>query len=246
LLNSRRSAGQRPPKYSVIGRTLRERILGGLYVQGARLPSERMLQKEFAASRVTIRLALENLRRAGLVESRQGKGYFVRPVQALYDLGRLQGFGEIVAALGLEARSLVLAISQLPASTETAQALRLERGDRVVRIDRVRLAGERALSYDESYFPAGIGDALARLDLAHSDVFALLEGALGIELGYADLTLEIIAAEPSIGLHLGVEAGKPLVRIRRLTFDLDGRPVDFEYLYGRADGFRFRVRAARW
>ena len=242
--NSRRLT--RDPKYVTICNLLRDRIRSGRYGLGSRLPSESALMSQFAVSRVTVRLALGALREVGLIESRQGKGYFVRPVRAIQDLGRLQGFGEMMAAVGVEARSTVLSVAETPASAEVAKALRVERTAAVISIHRVRIGGGTPLSYDVSYFPVDIGRRLNGEDLAHADIFALLERKLGVDLAYADLRLEIAAADEAVAPHLGVSLGEPLVRITRLTHDCDGRPVDFEYLYGRQDAFQFRIRVPRW
>jgi len=239
-------AAPRLPKYGAIGQALRERILSGRYAQGTQLPSESRLQGEFAVSRVTIRLALDVLRRAGLVESRQGKGYFVRPVRALHDLGRLQGFGEMMASVGVEAYSVVLEVSEGPASPEVQRALELGRQEPAMTIRRVRVAGGNALSYDVSHFPLDIGRRLVELDLAHADIFVLIERTLGVDLGFADLTLDVTGADSEAARHLGVDAGDPLLRIKRLTHDIKRRPIDYEYLYGRPDAFRFGVRVPRW
>lgn len=233
------------PKYAVISDALRRNIMRGEFPSGSQLPSERALMSQFAVSRVTVRLALDALRSAGLVESRQGKGHFVRAVRAVHDLGRLQGFGELMASVGIEARSVVLDIGERPAGIEAQKALGLDRNASVVAIERVRIGGGVPLSYDVSYFPVEIGRRLIALDLAHADIFALLEHQLGIELGFADLTLEVAAADAVLARHLNVAEGDPLLRIRRITFDSRRRPVDFEYLYGRPDAFQFRVRVPR-
>lgn len=234
------------PKYTLIGNTLRERILAGLYRPEARLPSESALRAEFGVSRVTIRLALDLLRRAGLVESRQGKGYFVLPVRALLDLGKLQGFGEMMAAVGVEAHSVVVDTSEGLPAPEVQRALQLERSAPVLTIRRVRLVGAVPWSYDVSHFPLDIGRELAQLDLAHSDVFVLIESVLGIALGFADLTLDVGAADDEAAAHIGVRPGEPLLRIARLTYDVKRRPIDFEFLFGRANAFKFGVRVPRW
>lgn len=241
-----RNDAPRLPKYTLIGTTLRERILTGRYPPGSQLPSESALQTEFDVSRVTIRLALDLLRRGGFVESRQGKGYLVQPVRALHDLGRLQGFGEIMARVGVEAHSVVVDITEAPPEPEVQRALELERGQAVVTIRRVRIAGTAALSYDVSHFPIDIGRRLMPLDLAHSDIFVLMESVLGVALGFADLTLDVGIADDEAAAHIGVTAGEPLLRIRRLTYDAKKRPVDFEHLYGRADAFEFGIRVPRW
>jgi GntR family transcriptional regulator len=233
-------------KYVAVRDSLRDRIFRGAFAKDDKLPSESALGADFGVSRVTVRLALDALRQAGLIESRQGKGYFVRRLPVVQDLGRLQGFGEMMAPLGLDVLSEVVELSELPASAELQKTLRLERGAPVVRISRVRIAGGVPLSYDVSHFPIGIGRQLARLDLTHVDIFALLERDLGIELGYADVSLTVAMADRRLAGRLGVRNGDALVRIMRLTHDRAGRPIDFERLHVRPDAFQFRVRVPRW
>jgi GntR family transcriptional regulator len=241
-----RDAARRLPKYTVIGKALRDRIVTGRYAPGTQLPSESALQAEFGVSRVTIRLALDVLRRAGFVESRQGKGYLVQPMRALHDLGRLQGFGEIMATVGVAAHSIVVDIGEGPATPEVQRALELDRDAAVVTIRRVRIAGAAPLSYDVSHFPLDIGRRLAKLDLAHADIFVLIETSLEVDLGFADLTLDVGVAGDEAAAHIGVRNGEPLLRIKRLTYDTKKRPIDFEYLFGRADAFEFGIRVPRW
>lgn len=233
-------------KYVAVRDSLREQIIRGLFAEDDRIPSESELGAQFGVSRVTVRLALDALRKAGLIESRQGKGYFVRRVQVVQDLGRLQGFGELVAPLGIEFRSEVVELSELRATTEVRNALQLAQNASVVRICRVRIAGGAALSYDVSHFPLDIGQKLAKLDLTHVDIFALLEHELGIELSYADISLNVATADGDVTQRLGISSAEPLLRIVRLTHDQSGRPVDFERLYARPDSFQFRVRGPRW
>lgn len=233
------------PKYAIISDALRHNIMRGEFPGGSQLPSESALMSQFAVSRVTVRLALDALRSAGLVESRQGKGYFVRAVRAVHDLARLQGFGELMASVGVEAHSVVLDFGERPAGVDAQKALGLDRNASVVAIERVRIGGGVPLFYDVSYFPVEIGRRLVALDLTHADIFALLERDLGIDLGFADLTLEVAAADAVLARHLNVAEGDPLLRIRRITYDSRRRPVDFEYLYGRPDAFQFRVRVPR-
>lgn len=233
-------------KYVAVRDSLHDQIIRGAFADDDRLPSESALRAEFGVSRVTIRLALDALRKAGVIEGRQGKGHFVRRVQVVQDLGRLQGFGEMMASLGIDVRSEVVELSEVPATAEMQRTLRIERGGSVARICRVRIAGGAALSYDVSHFPISIGQRLARLNLTHADIFALLERELGIELGYADISLDVATSDELLAQRLGTRIGEPLVRIVRLTHDREGRPIDFEHLYARPDAFKFRVRVPRW
>jgi len=55
-------------------------ILDGTYQQGAQLPSERELVKEFGVSRSTLREALKILAENNLIEGRHGVGWFINRV----------------------------------------------------------------------------------------------------------------------------------------------------------------------
>jgi DNA-binding GntR family transcriptional regulator len=43
-----------------------------------------------------------------------------------------------------------------------------------------------------------------------------------------------------------VSLREPLVRMTRLTYNHNGSPIDFEYLYSKRDACQFRIRVPRW
>ncbi|WP_068920861.1 GntR family transcriptional regulator [Planobispora rosea] len=65
-------------RYQAIAGDLREQIHAGTLVAGAVLPSEHVLRRRYAASRNTVRQALAELEREGLITTEHGKGRFVR------------------------------------------------------------------------------------------------------------------------------------------------------------------------
>jgi GntR family transcriptional regulator len=240
------AASSRLPKYREIGNTLMEAILAGDYSPGSYLPSESALMKRFGVSRVTIRLALNMLREASLIVGHQGKGYFVCTLQAVQDLGRLQGFGELMAPLGVETRSEVLSAGIVPAPGDAAAALNLKRGEDLVKIRRIRIAAQEPMSIDVSYFPLAIGQKLLQLDLPNMDIFALIENQLGIEIGFADITMTVIPVEADTSRLLNVKEGDVVIRTERLTYDASGKPIDYEHLFVRPDCHQFKIRVPRW
>ncbi|MEI8323149.1 MAG: GntR family transcriptional regulator, partial [Actinomycetes bacterium] len=76
-------------RYQQIAENLRERLVAGNFAAGQMLPSESELSAEFSASRVTVRRALEVLRDEGLVNARQGFGWFVPGDTVRQPLGKL-------------------------------------------------------------------------------------------------------------------------------------------------------------
>lgn len=236
----------RLPKYAVIQKWLGGRITAGAFARGEQLPSEHELMARFDCSRVTVRQALDNLRRFGLIASQRGKGYFVSRLTAIQDLQRLQSFGEIMAPLGVNTSSDVLDIGEKDADSDVAEALKIGSGAKVTRIERLRIAGGTVVSLDISFFPVDVGERLTKLDLKNEDIFLLLERQLGTELGFADLTIDVAPATKRQATLLGVKTQDQLLRIHRLTHDTNGRGIDYERIYARLDAMKFHARLGRW
>jgi GntR family transcriptional regulator len=76
-------------RYRAIADELRRRVEAGEFAAGRTLPSESELSAAYEASRVTIRKALELLRDEGLVDARQGFGWFAAVDPLRQSLGRL-------------------------------------------------------------------------------------------------------------------------------------------------------------
>lgn len=86
-----------------VAEQLLEKIEGGAFPRGAKLPTEAVLSEEFGVSRTVIREAIARLKYEGLVESRQGSGVFVtdqagiRPLRIDFtDTGTLESVLQIV------------------------------------------------------------------------------------------------------------------------------------------------------
>jgi GntR family transcriptional regulator len=67
--------------YMGIADVLAARIEDGTYPPEARLPAELDLVAEFGASRESVRRAVDELRKRGLIETVKGKGSFILPAE---------------------------------------------------------------------------------------------------------------------------------------------------------------------
>jgi len=233
------------PLYLQLKEILRGYILDGTYVPHSKLPSENELIKQYKVSRITVRQALRDLQKEGLIFSIQGKGSFVTKPKAVQDLTRLQGFGEAMSRHGLETYSKVVSIKRVPADKDVAAALNLEKGRDVFEFIRIRYLNRSPVSLDISYFDPAIGERLQKEDLVSRDIFEILENNFGLALESADLTIEATIADEEKSRLLKIEANSPLLRLERLTYSNGHVPVDFEYLYYIGDFYRYRLRVER-
>jgi DNA-binding FadR family transcriptional regulator len=117
------------------------RILDGAYPPGLRLPPETALAAELGCGRSTLREALRDLARLGLVQSRRGSGALVRDFRregtpallpAYVRAGRFEGPVAVLVAEMLRLRTLMateavrLAARHAPAGSLRAARARLE------------------------------------------------------------------------------------------------------------------------
>lgn len=233
------------PLYSQLKELLRERILDGTYPPLSRMPSEAELGKAFEVSRITVRQALGDLQKEGLIFKIHGKGTFVAKPKAFQNVSTLQGLAESMTQMGYEVINRLRSLRHVPANALVAARLQIEEGAPVTEIRRVRLINREPVSLELTWLPRAVGEKLEKADLVTRDIFLVLENDCGIALGHADLAIDAVLADSDLTQALEVEEGSPIMRIERLTHAADGTPLDFEHLYYRGDAFQYRLRIDR-
>ncbi|GAA3964666.1 GntR family transcriptional regulator [Allohahella marinimesophila] len=233
------------PLFQQIKAELRARILDGSYSVHERLPSEAALTESFGVSRITVRQALSELQKDGLVFKINGKGTFVSKPRASLDVSRLRGFGEAMSSLGYETFSRVLDIRDMADKADIQQQLSLPGKSLVKRIRRLRYLNRAPVSVDVSWFAPGVGDRVAQADLEGRDILSILENDCHLHLGKARLNIEALLCDDELAHLLKTEEGSPALHIERIICDTDGAPVLYENLYYRGDAFRYSLNIER-
>ena len=141
------------PLYESVESALAAGIADGTMPPETQLPPEEGLIERFKVSRTTVRKAIQNLIDRGLVEVRRGKGTFVTQPKITQELTELTGFVEDMEALGRRPSARLLDKRVVAADETVARHLALPRGTLVFRLQRVRLADDIPMSFDETYLP---------------------------------------------------------------------------------------------
>lgn len=233
------------PLYVQLKELLRTRVLDGTYPPLARMPSESELGEVFGVSRITVRQALGDLQKEGLIFKIHGKGTFVAKPKPFQNVSSLQGLGEALSSAGHEVHNIMQSLKPIAAVAQVAERLGVMPGTLVTELRRVRVINREPVSLEITYVSTRLGERLAAADLTTRDVFLIMENDLDITLGHADLAIDAVQADAQMAQALGIMVGAPIMRIERLTHDSDGVPLDFEYLYYRGDAFQYRLRIDR-
>jgi len=237
-------AARRWPRsvHTQIGDWLASEIAVGALVPGDKLPSEHDLATWFGVSRATLRHALAELTRRGLVTRVVGRhgGTFVAAPKLEQDLTSLAGFSEQLRRREMVAGARVLFASEHPAGPAAA-ALRIAKDDVVYEVQRVRLADGKPILLERSLFPAARFPGMldSRLD---GSLYELLEVRYGLRPHRARETLEPVTARVREAEALQVAEGAPLMLVERIAYARSGEPLEYARDLFRGD----RTKVVVW
>ena len=233
------------PLYHQIYVLLREKIVSGAYTDGQRVPSEHELEKTFGVSRITAKRALDELASEGLVIRQRGTGTVVTfspPASAL--TGETVGLIENLLAMALETDVEILSFDYVPAPPKVAEALEMETGATVQETIRTRKKDGQAFSYSLTHIPEDIGRLYEKDDIANHPMLTLLERT-GHSIKRARQMITATLADNMIGPALGVRVGSPLLKVTRVVYDADDRPVEFIVVHYRPDLYQLNLNLSR-
>jgi GntR family transcriptional regulator len=205
-------------RYLKLAAELRTELAGGGYPPGQLLPSEAELAATHGVSRVTVRKALGQLKADGLVDSRQGFGWYAIAVPLRQSLTELSTIEAQVAAAGLEPRRRVLSFAFVDAPPRAAQILG---ATTVLEIARLNLADDRPFARVTVWVPEQLAADLSRRAVEQHPLYELL----GITLGGATQAITAVGAAPDDAALLDLPVGSPLLHCERITADATGRAV---------------------
>ncbi len=233
------------PLYHQIYLVLRDDIVAGAYRAGDSVPSEDKTARSFGVSRITAKRALNELADAGYVVRERGRGTRVvyepptPPVRS-----SVEGLLENLLAMGLKTQVDLLEFDYVAPDNGVAEALQCGLDDLVQRAVRVRRLEREPFSYLTTYVPEPVGRSYSRRDLASKPLLVLLERS-GVEVSRAEQTISAVTADTRVTSALGVEPGAPLLRITRIVYDQQERPVEFIVGLYRPDRYQYRMDLSR-
>ncbi|TFD53556.1 GntR family transcriptional regulator [Cryobacterium frigoriphilum] len=230
----------RDTKYRRVAAGLRRSFAG--QPDGSRLPSEKDLAREYAVSLMTIRRAFEVLDDEGFVNRIVGRGTFVqRRIVAKGD--SLTSFSEDMRMRGLEPSTRVIGIEVLAAPDAVSRDLRLHTAEKVVTIERLRLADGEPMCLEVAHLPARFAPVLDHGDL-NGSLHALLAASGTVILTGTRRIRAVLAGDRACGL-LGLAGTAPALQVVQVFFDAQGRPVQRSSSLYRADRYEAFSRVRR-
>ncbi len=199
----------------------------GSRLPGSQLPTEAQLSARFAVNRHTVRRALEELSRNGLVRVEQGRGSFVAEDMLDFAVTARTRLSETVRRHNKEPSGRILDLREVAADAAVAAGLGLPDGAPVIRLERLGMADGRPVTLGAHHFSAarfpGLLAALRAVPTI-SEALALC----GVS-DYRRLVTRVTARlpQPPEAELLAMPRNRPVLVAENVNVDQDGVVVEF-------------------
>ncbi len=232
------------PIYVQLKEAVAKDIAQGVFQPGDLLPSETELMKTWSVSRITVRNAIKELAREGLVYTMHGKGTFVAEQKITNYLPSLTSLSHDVASKGMAPGSKVLTLEVIEADKVVAPKLHISPGSPVIHFVRVTMADGEPIAIGYTYVSlAAIApnqSAFSVASLENKSFYELLN-QIGVHLIGGIQSISASAADEFQAKTLGVEAGSPLIDSERVAHTHDRVYVEFTKMLARPDRIQWKT-----
>lgn len=205
--------GSPVPLYRQLADALEQRIQGGEFREGSRIPSEPELAQLHGIGRPTVRQATDQLVRRGLLERRRGAGTFVCQPPAEVDLFSLGGTIAAFLQGGLEPVARWVTEPHLVRVSRRRQ--QPFAGQQAFRARRLSSLEGRAVLLEELYLSAEVFPGLDRQRLGHRSLSELVRRHYHLEPSGARQSFAVQRLAPRRARWLSLAAREPVLWVRR-------------------------------
>lgn len=231
------------PLYYQVEMAIRERIERGELVPGQALPTEEELQVSFAVSRNTVRSALDRLVSAGIIQRMQGKGTFVAKPKVELDASHVTSMTGEMLARGMKPSTQVLRVGVEMPSPNVAKELRMEPGEKVVCLDRLRYADDTRMAIIYDRISLRLVPDLVQRPMESESLCEELDRRYGIVLVRSEDVISATLPTHEQAELLQISENDAILSIVRVTYDANDNPILFSPTIIRGDMWRYHVSA---
>lgn len=223
------------PLYAQVEKRVREMIEDQKYQNGALLPDEITLARNWGVSRNTVRTAMRSLVDEGVLERRSGVGTSLRKDRLSSGVAPWLSFNVEMQRRGVTVEQLALKCLKVPVGKEIARALGVTPKTSVLFVERVRgWSGVPAVIF-QSYLHPRLG--LTLQDDYSRPLSELFASRAGVVPARSVDEFLAVAADAGMAVLLQVEKGTPLLLRKRVVFDRANKPIEYAMVIYRSDRF---------
>jgi len=187
--------------------------------KGERLPSEKNLCKQFNASRITIRRAINDLAREGYVEKIHGKGTYVKDYKKPIHILDLKGFSEGLSLSETPITKTIISIDFIQSSEEMMRVFERDEPFEIIRLIRLIKDDHDVFSLDYAYLPHDIYPGIANHLEDTVSTFKIINEVYGIKFYESKKKIEVMLPTESIAQQFKISYLEPVIKVEKKITD---------------------------
>lgn len=201
------------------------------------IPTETQLEKKYGVSRITIRKAIEELEKDGIVQKKQGIGTFVRESKISYQANFIDSLTQYLAKEDIKLTTSSIFFEIIEQDHFVKKLLNCKE---LLCIKRVRLLQGVPFALMTNYFDINKVPNIDKKFQIES-LYEFLKIEYNIELKSANETIEAVAASKNEAMKLDVNEGFPLLSLKRLAFDKHDVQIEFSHLLFHSNMYKHNL-----
>lgn len=218
--------------FSIVENKIKNEIEKGVYRAGDLIPTEHELAKKFKVSQGTARKAALNLAQQGILHRVPGKGTMV----TFKNYDRILYF-RFVEAIGKETFSFnlsILNIDIVSADKELSNHLKLRKGSKIIRLERMGKLTEGLLIHTMSFLPKRYFPGLESYpkdQFIKNTLWKLQESHYKIKINQKQEYLSIVLSNQHISQLLEVPEQTPILCIEMVLISQAEKVIEYRISY---------------
>ena len=216
-------------------------LVSGKYPANAKLPTEYELMRELDVGRATVREALLQLEREGLIYKKQGVGTFVAPADK-FAINTFSSFSFTAQSLGFIDKIKVVKEVELTVNKDNIKFLnRWEEGTKLRGAERIRLISDSPIALDCVYFTEESAKLTGKNYNFDESYNSKLNAAMNNEISHISTDTTKRKAIPQEAKALNINPGDDVVQIKSWFYidTISAEPVAHSTLLISAQLFKY-------
>ena len=229
------------PAYAQLANIVRRQIAAGQFRPGDQLPSEAQLCRKYGISPMTVRRSINLLSDQGVVNTEQGRGTFVKPVElstASFDLKELE-------SLFLEGNGgdiKLLDVRVVSADKKVASKLSIQIGEPSIYIRRLFFQGSKPIFYHRAYLIYDPTRPIVEAEMDATSLKGLFTDVDNKMLKFGQLTIESTLMTEEEAELLDSSLPSAAFYLEHLFYDFKDRPISWGWFIFPNDRLHFTTK----
>jgi DNA-binding GntR family transcriptional regulator len=228
--------------YLQIANHFEQEILSESLKPNQKLPTEAEIMKSYDVSRITARLALQNLLEKGLVVRKQGKGTFVVDSLLRHELGAMEGVFDSFKAQDIEAKLIEMKVIETPAHVNEYLG---DEWEKTLYFRRLYRRKNITLGYSNVYLPEELAQTITWDAAEKLSGYSILTKIAEYNLKHANISIRAHPNTEEQAQILQINQSVPIISLSRITYSVDDKPIEHLSLNLRSDKCEFNFSVPR-